>query len=293
METYSGNGKYLRGTPLVRRRRRRRGSAPVIILSVVAVCLAITLAGMLLYAAHLNKATADFSDLSQLVHSGAPGKSTDGLSGSSGGQASDQAGSENRDPSAPKTILPEFVTVYEQNPDFFGWLEIQGTKIDYPVMFTPEEPEKYLRANFQGQYSRSGTPFVDGGCTGDSDNIIIYAHNMSDKTMFHSLLNYQEKDYWRQHPTILFSTLYERGEYEVLAAFYDRVYYKNEKVFKFYQFINAADEADYQYAIEQFQKKSIYDTGVTAQYGDRLITLVTCAYHTDNGRFVVVAREKK
>lgn len=289
METQ--NGKYLRAaSPHCRRRKKR--SAPVLILAVTAVCLALTLAGMLLYAAHLNRAAEDFSDLSRLVHDAAPEKTAGGSAGSSGGQTSGQAGPENRDPSAPKTILPEFATLYERNPEFFGWLEIEGTQIDYPVMYTPNEPEKYLRANFQGQYSRSGTPFVDGSCTGESDNILIYAHNMSDKTMFHSLLNYQEKDYWRKHPTITFNTLYERNEYEVLAAFYDRVYYQNEKVFKFYQFIDAENEEDYRYAIEQFRKKSIYDTGVTAQYGDKLITLVTCAYHTDNGRFVVVARQK-
>ena len=85
--------------------------------------------------------------------------------------------------------------------------------------------------------------------------------------------------------------MYEEKTYEIIAAFYDRVYYKYEDCFKFYQFIDAEDEAHFQEAIDYFKKTALYDTGVTAEYGDKLITLVTCAYHVDNGRFVVVAKD--
>lgn len=91
---------------------------------------------------------------------------------------------------------------------------------------------------------------------------------------------------------IKFNTLYEQGEYDVLAAFYDRVYYADENCFKFYRFIKAADKADYDNAIQNYKEKSLYDTGVTAEYGDKLITLVTCSYHKEHGRFVVVARQR-
>lgn len=113
---------------------------------------------------------------------------------------------------------------------------------------------------------------------------------MLDGSMFRSLLKYEQKNYWQAHPTIQFDSLYREGEYEVLAAFYDRVYRQSEDVFKFYQFIDPEGEEDFQQAMENYQKKSLYDTGVTAEYGDQLLTLVTCAYHTANGRFVVVAR---
>jgi len=192
----------------------------------------------------------------------------------------------------PRRILPQYEALYAQNSDLFGWLTIEGTKIDYPVMHAPTEREKYLHANFEGEYSYPGTPFLDETCTADSDNLLIYAHNMPNGTMFRNLMNYQEKNFWQAHPTIRFNTLYEEQEFEVLAAFYDRVYYKTENVFKFYQFIDAVDEADYDDAISQFKEKALYDTGVEASYGDQLITLVTCAYHTDNGRFVVVAKKK-
>ena len=139
--------------------------------------------------------------------------------------------------------------------------------------------------------STAGTPFMDAKCEIDSDNYIIYGHNMKNGTMFREILQYANKSYWQEHPMIRFDTLYEQGEYEVLSAFYDRVYYADENCFKFYRFIKAADKADYDNAIQNYKEKSLYDTGVTAEYGDKLITLVTCSYHEEHGRFVVVARQ--
>lgn len=152
--------------------------------------------------------------------------------------------------------------------------------------------EKYLHADFRGDYSYVGTPFADVKCTLDSDNILLYGHNIVDGSMFAGLFEYEDEEYWEEHPVIMFSDLYEDYEYEVLAVFYDRVYRKSETCFKFYQFIDAENEEDFDYAISQFKEKSLYDTGVDAEYGDQLITLITCAYHVENGRFVVVARRK-
>ena len=190
-------------------------------------------------------------------------------------------------------ILPELAEIYAQNPDLAGWITIEGTILDYPVMYTPDDGEKYLYKNIKGRFDINGLPFIEDGCSMDpeSDNIIIYGHNMNSGKMFASLMKYANKDYWEEHPTILFATLYEEREYEIVAAFYDRVYYNYEKRFKFYQFIDARDEDHYAEAISYFKEKAEYDTGVSAEYGDRLITLVTCAYHVKNGRFVVVARE--
>lgn len=191
------------------------------------------------------------------------------------------------------TILPELADIYAGNPDLAGWVTIEGTVLDYPVMYTPDDGEKYLYKNINGNFDANGLPFIEDGCSMDpeSDNIIIYGHNMKSGKMFASLMNYAKKEYWEEHPTILFSTLYENREYEIVAAFYDRVYYKYEDCFKFYQFIDAEDEAHYEEAISYFKENAEYDTGVTAEYEDKLLTLVTCAYHVKNGRFVVVARE--
>ena len=197
---------------------------------------------------------------------------------------------------APKEreYLPFLQEKREENEDTVGWLTIEGTKIDYPVMYTPQDPEKYLHLGFDQKYSFAGLPFIDANCSLDpeSDNLIIYAHNMLDGSMFRSLMKYEQKSYWQQHPTVKLDLWDEEREYEVLAAFRDRVYYKTENCFKFYKFIDAESEDSYREAIDYYKTHACYDTGVTAQPGDRLITLVTCAYHTDNGRFVVVAREK-
>ena len=192
-------------------------------------------------------------------------------------------------------ILPNLAELYEQNPDLAGWITVPNTVVDYPVMYTPEDGEKYIYANFEGKFSAAGSLFIEDGCSmePESDNIIIYGHNMKNGSMFGTLMDYEEEDYWKEHPVISFSTLYEEREYEVVAAFYDRVYYQHETCFKFYQFINAEDEQHFEEAMAYYRKKALYDTGVEAAYGDRLITLVTCAYHIENGRFVVVAREKK
>lgn len=190
-------------------------------------------------------------------------------------------------------ILPELAEIYAENPDLAGWVTIEGTVLDYPVMYTPEDGEKYLYKNINGSFDANGLPFIEDGCSMDpeSDNIIIYGHNMKSGKMFASLMNYAQKDYWEEHPIIQFSTLYDAREYEIVAAFYDRVYYKYEDCFKFYQFIDAEDEAHFEEAVSYFKENAEYDTGVTAEYGDNLLTLVTCAYHVKNGRFVVVARE--
>ncbi len=189
-------------------------------------------------------------------------------------------------------MIPRMAELYDENSDIVGWLTIPDTVVDYPVMFTPEDPEKYLRTNFEGKFEVAGLPFVDAACSlePESDNLIIYGHNMNNGTMFRTLMKYEQKNYWQEHPKIVFSTLYEERTYEIIAAFYDRVYYKHEDVFKFYKFIDAKDEADFANAMANYKDKALYDTGVTAEFGDNLITLVTCAYHTDNGRFVVVAK---
>ena len=193
----------------------------------------------------------------------------------------------------PREMLPKMAALYAENPDVIGWVTIPDTKIDYPVMYTPEEPNKYLYANFKGKFSIAGMPFIDAHCSMDpeSDNLILYAHNMNNGTMFENLMNYESKKYWQNHPLIQFSTLYEERTYEIIYAFRDKIYDAELDVFKFYKFIDPESEEEFDEAMAYFAEKSTYDTGLTATYGDKLITLVTCAYHTSNGRFVVVARE--
>ena len=195
-------------------------------------------------------------------------------------------------PTEPREVLPRLQEQYEKNPDLAGWLTIPGTRIDYPVMYSPDEPERYLHANFEVSYSFAGLPFIDAACDPESGNRIIYAHNMLDGSMFRTLLKYQQKDFWQRNPVISFNTLYEEQEYEVVAAFYDKVYKKSDTNFKFYQFYDTSDQSSFDEAMAYYREHALYDTGVTAQCGDLFLTLVTCAYQTENGRFVVIARKK-
>ena len=195
-------------------------------------------------------------------------------------------------PTEPREVLPRLQEQYEKNPDLAGWLTIPGTRIDYPVMYSPDEPERYLHANFDAAYSFAGLPFLDAACDTESGNRIVYAHNMLDGSMFRTLLKYQQKDFWQRNPVISFNTLYKEQEYEVVAAFYDKVYKKSDTNFKFYQFYDTSDQSSFDEAMAYYREHALYDTGVTAQCGDLFLTLVTCAYQTENGRFVVVARKK-
>jgi sortase B len=160
-------------------------------------------------------------------------------------------------------------------------------------MYTPDEPEKYLHKDINGVECAGGIPFIDARCSlsPESDNIIIYGHNMRDGSMFGELELFKDQAYCEEHPVIHFDSADGTAEYEIMSVFYDRVYYADEDDFRFYDFIDAADREDYNRTIDRLTDKSIYDTGVRAEYGDHLLTLVTCSYHEDNGRFVVIARE--
>ncbi len=187
----------------------------------------------------------------------------------------------------------KYDALHEQNPDLFGWIEIDGTKINYPVMHTPDDPEYYLHRAFDGTKSSSGVPFLDGDCYEGCGNYIVYGHHMKNGSMFAALADYKDEDFWKEHPVIRFDTLTEAGEYEVLSAFYAKVYrVDDENAFRFYAYTDLTDEETFNEFVSRASEASLYDTGVTAAYGDTLLTLTTCSYHTSNGRFVVIARKR-
>lgn len=189
-----------------------------------------------------------------------------------------------------QTMLPQYVPIYEKNPDLFGWIHIEGTSVDYPVMHSPDEPERYLQKGFNGEYSVSGVPFMAAECYGGCGNYILYGHNMKNGSMFHTIMSYENEDFWQEHPLIHFDTLYQSGAYKVFGAFYSKAYYVDDAdVFRVYDYTDLRDEAVFYEFAEQAKAASLYDTGVEAQYGDEFITLITCAYHAANERFIVVA----
>ncbi len=194
---------------------------------------------------------------------------------------------------APSETPPPETSPYEalalENPDFAGWLCIPDTAVDYPVMWTPDEPEYYLRRAFDGSDAVSGSLFVGEGCEPDGTHVIVYGHNMRDGSMFGSLSGYAEESYAAAHPVIYFDTLAQAGEYKLLAAFYSHAYTPGEEGFRYYQYTDLSDREDFDAYVRQAREAALYDTGTRAEYGDRLLTLSTCSYHRENGTFVVVA----
>lgn len=191
--------------------------------------------------------------------------------------------------------LRKYDDLYNKNPDFFGWLKIEGTKIDYPVMYKPEDSEYYLHRDFYGKYSDSGMLFIDGECPRVSNYYLIYGHHMNNGTMFGELPNYGKKAFYEKHKIIFFDTRYENRDYEVVAAFYGKIYPEEEEKnhFCYYKYKNLTSEKTFNEYVKNVKANQIYETGITPKFGDELITLSTCNYHTENGRFVVVARRIK
>ena len=196
---------------------------------------------------------------------------------------------ENR-PTSPTepTILPEYAALFEENPDLVGWLTIEGTKINYPVMQTPDRPDYYLDRNFDGQPSAHGSLYVRESCDvfAPSDNLTVYGHHMRDGTMFAPLDRYRKEDFRNQHPTICFDTLYERHTYTVFAVFTTT---STEEGFAYHLFETAADKTEFDAFVSTCKALSLYDTGITPRYGDKLLCLSTCEYSRPNGRLVVAA----
>ena len=181
----------------------------------------------------------------------------------------------------------------KQNNDIVAWLEIPNTKINYPVLQTSDN-EYYMTHTYKKENSKDGSIFLDKDYNWDlpSSNLLIYGHNNRNGNMFEDLLKYEDESYYKEHPTIEFTTLDEDCTYEIIAVFKSRVYYKSEEnVFRYYFFINAENEDEYNYYVEESKKASLYDTGKTAEYGEQLLTLSTCEYSQEDGRFVIVARK--
>lgn len=188
-------------------------------------------------------------------------------------------------------VLPKYESLYNTNKRLIGWLKIDDTIIDYPVMQC-DNNTYYLDHNFDQQEDKVGTLFLDYQCdvVNGCDNYIIYGHHLQSGRMFSSLESYENQSYYNKHKYISFDTIFEEQMFEVMYVFRSRVYTDNDIVFKYYQFINANSEEEFNSAMNEMKLISFYDTGVNAHYGDQLLTLSTCDYNEQNGRFVVVAK---
>ena len=190
------------------------------------------------------------------------------------------------------SVQPSSRNLYLENADMVGWIQIEGTSIDYPVMQTPADPNYYLKHDFEKNYTDYGCPFMQADCDAlaPSDNLIIYGHNMKDGSMFADLAKYRNKDFWQAHKTVWFDTELGSSAYEIFAVIHTTVQADAADAFLFYLFVDAASTEEFADYVSACQVRALYDTGMSAQYGDKLLTLSTCDNITDNGRWLVIAK---
>lgn len=194
----------------------------------------------------------------------------------------------------PPPVLEEYKDLYEQNPDLIGWLKIDGTNINYPVMQSSEdEYDFYLRHSFDKQDDRNGTLFLDARnhVLRRDTNLIIYGHNMKSGMMFGTLKDYLDADFRKEHSKIQFDTIYEKATYKVIGVCLGKVETQGETVFRYYNFLNVRNEMEFNDYMGRIQQMEVFGTAIDASYGDELLTLSTCNYYIEDGRMFIIAKK--
>ena len=189
-------------------------------------------------------------------------------------------------------IMDDYAALYAENKDVIGWLKIDGTSIDYVVMQAPDEIEKYIHTDFYGRPSYRGCLYVDEDCDVlHSDNIIIYGHHMKDGSMFGDLIDYTNESFYKTHKIIQFDSIYEKHTYEIVGAIKTSIPPEDADCFRYYLYTGENDTEMFEQYKKFIERNRLYKTSAEIQDGDKLLTLSTCAYHTESGRFIVVARQ--
>ena len=182
----------------------------------------------------------------------------------------------------------KYGAMVEKNSDFVGWISIEDTNINYPVMQTPTNPDFYLKHAFDKSYSDYGVPYIEESCAlGISNNVVIYGHHVRNGAMFADLCKYTDKSFYEEHPTVQFDTLSTFGEYQIVAVF---KFDTNKETFRYNECVTMNEE-EFNAFMDEVHARQLYDTRVNAEFGDQLLTLSTCEYTLKNGRLAVVAKK--
>ena len=188
-------------------------------------------------------------------------------------------------------IKMAFSELTDINDEFVGWIKIEGTQIDYPVM-KAKDNSFYLDKNIYKEYSKYGSIFMDMNNIMEprSSNLIMYGHHMKDGKMFGDLMKYVDEDFYREHMYIEFNTLSDIAKYEIISVFKTSVYGSMSNEFPYYSYMDFGDEGEFISYLSEIKRLGLYDIESDAKFGDNLITLSTCEYTLENGRLVIVAR---
>ncbi len=188
-------------------------------------------------------------------------------------------------------VLPEYAELIQQNPEMVGWISIDDTGINYPVV--QKDNTYYLTHGFDQSNNTNGSIFMDERCSivSPTINTIIYGHNMKSGMMFGGLKNYLQAGYLESHKYIQFNTIYEKRTYEIVAVCLSEVQYQDEDAYRYYDFITSTSAQDLQDFVENVDTLAVYGNadGLTQQ--DKLLTLSTCNSYTEDGRLFVVAKQ--
>ena len=191
----------------------------------------------------------------------------------------------------PQVILDEYKDLYSQNSDMAGWISV-GEQINYPIMKCAEDENFYLHNDFNKLESSYGALYLsEESKIGQKGINVIYGHSMKDGSMFGSLKKYLDADYLEENKVIQIDSIYENMRYEVVAVFKSQIYMSNEEVFRYYSYKGDVSEGLFQDYINGVSNIAEYNNLESVKYGDSLIELVTCNYHVENGRLVVLCKK--
>lgn len=171
------------------------------------------------------------------------------------------------------------------NEDYKMWLEVPNTNIDYPVV-QGEDNDFYLNHDFNKKESSSGAIFIDYKNNIDKDkNIIIYGHNMKNKSMFQNLMKFKDEEFWKENNKIILTIDGKRYEYEIFSSYISNAEDIDLKT-------NFKNDDEYLKYIDDIKKKSIFHRDMEIKSNDRIITLSTCSYEKDDARMIIHGRLK-
>lgn len=196
-------------------------------------------------------------------------------------------------------VSKRYVDLFKKNNDFIGWIKIEGTKLDQPVV-RGEDNSFYLNKTLEKKHNAFGVPFADYrsmvGLGVQSDNITIYGHAAKDGTFFAPVKEYNDIEFYKKHPTITFNTIFGDGEYKIVSRFIEYVDPDNRKMFNYHDYVTFTDEQVYNKFVKSYQERSYFVAPVDVEFGDKFITLSTCNTEIVNSnktpyRDVLIARK--
>lgn len=199
-------------------------------------------------------------------------------------------------------VSTRFKRIYAHNTELVGWITIDGTQIDYPVMQSVEDEEFYLSHNFDKESDAYGLPFLDARCEIAPKNQvqIVYGHNIKSGIMFHDLTLYEDEEFWREHQYIVYDTIYDEAVYQIVAAFVYNASRSYPGGFQFNRYIQfsaknsfteLSAERNFDDYKEQILELALYETGLDFGIDDQYLIVATCEYSAKNGRFVLLAKQ--